>query len=51
MTSVSPAPTTMLVPDFPFSYDGWLRHPAGLGCLPRSAPVRRWPWSAVEWRG
>lgn len=34
MTSVSPAPTTMLVPDFPFSYDGWLRHPAGLGCLP-----------------
>ncbi|MFB7266819.1 flavin monoamine oxidase family protein [Streptomyces nojiriensis] len=34
MTSASPAPTTMLVPDFPFSYDGWLRHPAGLGSLP-----------------
>ncbi|MFE2540062.1 flavin monoamine oxidase family protein [Actinacidiphila glaucinigra] len=34
MTSVSPAPVTMLVPDFPFSYDGWLRHPAGLGALP-----------------
>ncbi|MFD0267981.1 flavin monoamine oxidase family protein [Streptomyces sp. NPDC127106] len=33
MTSPSPA-TTMLVPDFPFSYDGWLRHPAGLGSLP-----------------
>ncbi|MBB5476133.1 tryptophan 2-monooxygenase [Micromonospora parathelypteridis] len=25
---------TMLVPDFPFSYDGWLGHPAGLGTLP-----------------
>ncbi|MEU9032915.1 NAD(P)/FAD-dependent oxidoreductase [Streptomyces sp. NPDC048383] len=34
MTSASPAPTTMLVPDFPFSYDGWLDHPAGLGSLP-----------------
>lgn len=22
------------MPDFPFSYDGWLRHPAGLGSLP-----------------
>ncbi|MFD8417513.1 flavin monoamine oxidase family protein [Streptomyces sp. NPDC059650] len=33
MTSASPA-TTMLVPDFPFSYDGWLGHPAGLGSLP-----------------
>ncbi|MFD7629725.1 flavin monoamine oxidase family protein [Streptomyces sp. NPDC059851] len=33
MTPPSPA-TTMLVPDFPFSYDGWLRHPAGLGSLP-----------------
>ncbi|GAA1933075.1 flavin monoamine oxidase family protein [Streptantibioticus ferralitis] len=27
----------MLVPDFPFSYDSWLRHPAGLGTLPPSA--------------
>ncbi|MET9606145.1 NAD(P)/FAD-dependent oxidoreductase [Streptomyces sp. NPDC006512] len=34
MTSASPAPLTMLVPDFPFSYDGWLHHPAGLGALP-----------------
>ncbi|WP_442812522.1 flavin monoamine oxidase family protein [Streptomyces sp. NBC_01210] len=25
---------SMLVPDFPFSYDDWLRHPAGLGELP-----------------
>ncbi|WP_035796295.1 flavin monoamine oxidase family protein [Kitasatospora mediocidica] len=37
MTSARPAPTTMLVPDFPFSYDGWLRHPAGLGALPPGA--------------
>ncbi|MBD0741754.1 NAD(P)/FAD-dependent oxidoreductase [Streptomyces sp. CBMA152] len=34
MTSASPAAVTMLVPDFPFSYDGWLHHPAGLGTLP-----------------
>ncbi|MFF4955391.1 flavin monoamine oxidase family protein [Streptomyces chattanoogensis] len=34
MTSATPAPTTMLVPDFPFSYDSWLAHPAGLGSLP-----------------
>ncbi|WKX70492.1 NAD(P)/FAD-dependent oxidoreductase [Streptomyces sp. XD-27] len=34
MTSATTAPTTMLVPDFPFSYDRWLRHPAGLGRLP-----------------
>jgi tryptophan 2-monooxygenase len=31
-------PVTMLNPDFPFSYDLYLAHPAGL------AP--RWPWSA-----
>ncbi|GAA2100869.1 NAD(P)/FAD-dependent oxidoreductase [Streptomyces albiaxialis] len=24
----------MLVPDFPFAYDDWLRHPAGLGTVP-----------------
>jgi monoamine oxidase len=24
----------MFVPDFPFAYDDWLRHPAGLGHLP-----------------
>ncbi|MFB7917438.1 flavin monoamine oxidase family protein [Streptomyces sp. NPDC056061] len=37
MTSATAAPTTMLVPDFPFSYDSWLRHPAGLGSLPPAA--------------
>ncbi|MCQ8827734.1 flavin monoamine oxidase family protein [Streptomyces malaysiensis] len=34
MTSATAAATTMLVPDFPFSYDRWLSHPAGLGTLP-----------------
>ncbi|MFD8708486.1 flavin monoamine oxidase family protein [Kitasatospora sp. NPDC059648] len=34
MTSPSPASIGMLVPDFPFSYDRWLTHPAGLGVLP-----------------
>ncbi|MGW7367209.1 flavin monoamine oxidase family protein [Streptomyces sp. NPDC054841] len=38
MTSASPAPVTMLVPDFPFPYDRWLRHPAGLGAV----PAARW---------
>lgn len=28
------APLTMFVPDFPFAYDDWLRHPAGLGSVP-----------------
>src|SRR5262249_43392864 len=27
-------PITMLGPDFPFPYDEWRRHPAGLGRLP-----------------
>jgi monoamine oxidase len=27
-------PMTMFVPDFPFAYDDWLRHPGGLGALP-----------------
>ncbi|MBT1002331.1 FAD-dependent oxidoreductase [Paenarthrobacter sp. DKR-5] len=28
------APVTMLNPDFPFSYDRYLQHPAGLGSVP-----------------
>ncbi len=28
------APLTMFGPDFPFAYDDWLRHPAGLGSVP-----------------
>ncbi|WP_018640185.1 flavin monoamine oxidase family protein [Parafrankia elaeagni] len=27
-------PVTMFGPDFPFGYDEWLRHPAGLGVMP-----------------
>ncbi|MBB4785434.1 flavin monoamine oxidase family protein [Streptomyces rapamycinicus] len=34
MTCATASATTMLVPDFPFSYDRWLSHPAGLGALP-----------------
>ena len=29
-------PITMIGPDFPFAYDDWVRHPAGLGGLPAS---------------
>ncbi len=29
-----PRPVTIFGPDFPFAYDDWLRHPAGLGTLP-----------------
>ncbi|AQW50864.1 flavin monoamine oxidase family protein [Streptomyces violaceusniger] len=34
MTCATASATTMLVPDFPFSYDRWLSHAAGLGALP-----------------
>ncbi|MGB5329419.1 MAG: amine oxidase, partial [Gammaproteobacteria bacterium] len=27
-------PVTIFGPDFPFPYDDWLRHPAGLGQIP-----------------
>jgi monoamine oxidase len=30
-------PVTIFGPDFPFAYDDWLRHPAGLGSIPESA--------------
>lgn len=33
----SPKPVTVFGPDFPFAYDDWLRHPAGLGALPADA--------------
>jgi len=36
-TSDAPGPVTMFGPDFPFPYDDWLRHPAGLGTLPPEA--------------
>ena len=28
------SPVTAFGPDFPFAYDDWLRHPAGLGKVP-----------------
>ncbi|QCB47361.1 NAD(P)/FAD-dependent oxidoreductase [Hydrogenophaga sp. PAMC20947] len=31
------APVTVFGPDFPFPYDDWLSHPAGLGTLPTAA--------------
>jgi len=31
------APVTIFGPDFPFAYDDWLRHPAGLGTVPDEA--------------
>ena len=35
--SESLRPVTMFGPDFPFPYDDWLRHPAGLGSLPEAS--------------
>jgi NADPH-dependent 2,4-dienoyl-CoA reductase/sulfur reductase-like enzyme len=32
--TASVPPVTMFGPDFPFAYDDWIRHPAGLGQLP-----------------
>ncbi len=36
-TRPSHAPLTVFGPDFPFAYDDWLRHPAGLAALPPEA--------------
>jgi monoamine oxidase len=33
-TPLDHGPITMFGPDFPFAYDDWLRHPAGLGSVP-----------------
>ena len=27
-------PVTMFGPDFPFAFDDWIAHPAGLGAIP-----------------
>lgn len=35
-TAPSQAPITMLNPDFPFPYDEYLAHPAGLGSIPEA---------------
>ena len=36
-TRPSNAPLTVFGPDFPFAYDDWLRHPAGVAALPPQA--------------
>ena len=30
------APVTVFGPDFPFAYDDWIKHPAGIGSIPAS---------------
>jgi len=35
--SETPRPVTIFGPDFPFAYDEWLNHPAGLGSLPEAS--------------
>jgi len=30
----SPGPVTIFGPDFPFPFDDWITHPAGLGAIP-----------------
>ena len=37
MTDALPGPVTIFGPDFPFAYDDWLRHPAGLASIPESS--------------
>ena len=37
----SSAPITMLIPDFPFPYDEYVRHPAGIGSVPSEAYGRK----------
>jgi lysine 2-monooxygenase len=37
VTDALPGPVTIFGPDFPFAYDEWLRHPAGLASIPESS--------------
>ena len=34
VTPVAPGPVTAFGPDFPFPFDDWISHPAGLGSIP-----------------
>lgn len=38
--AVDPPPVTCFGPDFPFAFDDWIAHPAGLGALPAAAHGR-----------
>jgi len=33
-TTATPGPVTGFGPDFPFAFDDWIKHPAGLGSIP-----------------
>lgn len=35
MSNASQKPVTAFGPDFPFAYDDWISHSAGLGHIPR----------------
>jgi monoamine oxidase len=37
MSQSALGPVTIFGPDFPFAYDDWLRHPAGLATIPESS--------------
>jgi lysine 2-monooxygenase len=37
MSDAALGPVTIFGPDFPFAYDDWLRHPAGLGSVPKAS--------------
>src|SRR6202046_3966371 len=37
MSESALGPVTIFGPDFPFAYDDWLRHPAGLASIPESS--------------
>ena len=42
---------TAFGPDFPFAYDDWLKHPAGLAAFPVPREARKWRSSGPGWRG
>ena len=41
-------PVTIFGPDFPFPFDDWIAHPAGLGSIPaRNVTAKRSPSSVL----
>ncbi len=45
------APITIFGPDFPFAYDEWIAHPAGLGEVPADALGAEVASSEPVWPG
>jgi hypothetical protein len=45
---------TIFGPDFPFAFDDWIEHPAGLGSIPGTTMAKKWrlsaPASPAWWR-